>query len=313
MKKMLVGILLMSLTLVGCNSTGYETYDQAMSNYASIKEGKETVNMYFDITFNEDDLTREELEEWISYERMDMEMDMAYNEYQAIANNYIYFGGVGMNSRFYQNEDDIYLEIPLFNEIINIEMPKDIKMFSFEKETMEYVKEQWIEVLEEDDVIVEENTILTTSQGNVKAKRLNIHMSEDQLKKVFNIIFEEVLKSVVSYADLDLSNLNEAEVLEWIKDIKKQIENMNLKSFKGEVFIDYDGYPIYQLYELDIELNGIHEIENINIVFEEELIEYHTPQELVFPDFEGLEIRNIEELIQEEMKENDFIEYWIIN
>ncbi|TCT13105.1 hypothetical protein EDC18_10968 [Natranaerovirga pectinivora] len=314
MKKVLLSVLIILVVLTGCNSKGYETYQNAMDRYGTINEGREKINVYIDLQFNTENLSEEEVQELMIFDRMDMELDLTYNGDQAIAKNYIYFGGMGMESNFYMIDEDMYMEIPMFNYVVKIEEDdnKNVVVIDMESDALSKIRNIWVNVLKDEDVVIGENTILSTNQGNVKASRYMVNVSEEQLKILFDEVLEVIVEELVRFA-LQNKLLEDRNFNFSIVEMRDFINRIQLKGFKGEVYIDYDGYPIYQSYEIDIAFKDSQsrQISGIKLVFEEELIEYNKSQELVFPDFGALNIKSMDEFVGLEFIQGDFMGQWI--
>lgn len=314
MKRVWLCIILLLVFVSGCDSKGYETYQKAMNRYDSIDEGREKINIYIDLEFNLEGLNDSEIQELMIFDRIDMELDLAYNGSQGIAKNYIYFGGMGMEAHFYMTDEGLYLKIPMFNYIVKLEEDNNsnILILDMESDALSKIRNIWVEVLKDEDVVMGENTILSTNQGNVKASRYTVNVSEEQLKILFDGILEVVVEEIVRFAfenkmleELSFNNIG-------IKEISDFINRIQLKGFMGEVYIDYDGYPIYQRYEIDIEFKDAksREINRIELVFESELMEYNRVQELVFPEFSELDIRRMDEFGDLEFIQGDVFSQW---
>lgn len=145
-------------------------------------------------------------------------------------------------------------------------------------------------MLEEDDVVKGENTIIDSEQGQVKAKVVTITLTEKQLKtfgkEVVNTLIEQgFVENYIQVDDLDSEEL--ANIM------KTTMDQTAITGFQLTIYIDFDGYLIKEELILSLDMQEIlgDKIESIDVIFfEKQNWDIGKDQNIVIPEIKEEEV-----------------------
>ena len=266
MKKVLFSflIIILAFSIIGCSKNDLKAYNNARLKTSNIKKGQKSFEMKIDNELCEDGLTDKELKELNNFKSMNMNSYISYdlNMKKAMGINYTQLGGLGLDSIIYMDGDDQYLQLSTYWKylILNEDVDTDNPI---EKSTVDRIKSKWIEILNEEDVFSGEKILLSTEDGEVKAREYTIKLNEEQLKEFLNFVldvleedtkFNEFSKQMVIGIGEELADKDKEDIIgSLIKDLRISIEDSKDLSFKYKSFIDIDDYIVEE--NIDFILN----------------------------------------------------------
>lgn len=266
MKKVLLSflIIILAFSIIGCSKNDLKAYNNATLKTSNIKKGQKSFEMKIDNELCEDGLTDKELKELNNFKSMNMNSYISYdlNMKKAMGINYTQLGGLGLDSIIYMDGDDQYLQLSTYWKylILNEDVDTDNPI---EKSTVDRIKSKWIEILNEEDVFSGEKILLSTEDGEVKAREYTIKLNEGQLKEFLNFVldvleedtkFNEFSKQMVIGIGEELADKDKEDIIgSLIKDLRISIEDSKDLSFKYKSFIDIDDYIVEE--NIDFILN----------------------------------------------------------
>lgn len=308
MKRLIVFIISTMFFITACSSKGYDEYKEAYQKLESVKSGKGKMNIKVDIDFNTAELGEVEKREISRFEELRYDSEAQFNNNQVIVKNYFNVGGIGYDSIYYQeNDEKQYLYMPMFNEYFKVKSWQEQFKENDIQEIFKKIRKVWVDILEDEDVIKSKNTVIETEQGNVKANIYTINFTEEQLNKLvkesINILMKENALEVI----MKNYKIKEEDIKEDINYITKLLNKMQIITSSGKVYVDYDGYPILETYEIEIGFSDTQskEIEKIKIEFSHKVEELNKKQELKFPKINDANLKDIEKYFKEEYKNNN--------
>lgn len=266
MKKVLFSflIIILAFSIIGCSKNDLKAYNSARLKTSNIRKGQKSFEMKIDNELCEDGLTDKELKELNNFKSMNMNSYISYdlNMKKAMGINYTQLGGLGLDSIIYMDGDDQYLQLSTYWKylILNEDVDTDNPI---EKSTVDRIKSKWIEILNEEDVFSGEKILLSTEDGEVKAREYTIKLNEEQLKEFLNFVldvleedtkFNEFSKQMVIGIGEELADKDKEDIIgSLIKDLRISIEDSKDLSFKYKSFIDIDDYIVEE--NIDFILN----------------------------------------------------------
>lgn len=278
MKKTIILVLLISLIcgLVGCNKNDLAVYNEAIKKTDAIKKGQMSCDINIENEIDEEEMTVEELKNvsYIKKIRAVISTKYDWEKDKLISNNYLNLGGVGYDSILYINGENIFFKIPFLGKYIDLSNIQNKNQKSpITKETMKRISEKWLEILGEKDVASGEKILLTTDDGEVKAKQFTINLKDEQLREFINYAldtleederFSNFVKDVIISSSDDVKEFNAKSFLDSLKEVVNNSENL---SFKYDAFIDIDNYKIEENIGISLEpQQGEIKKQQINIV-----------------------------------------------
>ena len=278
MKKTIILVLLISLIcgLVGCNKNDLAVYNEAIKKTDAIKKGQMSCDINIENELDEEEMTAEELKNVRYIKKIKAVISTKYDweKDKLISNNYLNFGGLGYDSIFYINGENIFFKIPFLGKYIDLSNNQNKNQESpITKETMKRINEKWLEILSEKDVASGEKILLTTDDGEVKAKQFTINLKDEQLKEFINYSldtlekderFSNFVEEVIISSSDDMKEFNAKSFFDSLKELVNNSENL---SFKYNAFIDIDNYKIEENIGISLEpQKGKIKKQQINIV-----------------------------------------------
>jgi hypothetical protein len=265
------------LVLSGCSKDPLKIYNSAVEKTDNISRGKLSVTVNVENIFNKEGLDEETVKILRNLEKIEMSMLSSFDKNESRSKNDIYLKieNLGFDSKVYSIGEDAYIKIPALNKYIKINL-ENLKFEEMEKEQaintdsvdtlIKRIGKEWTDLLETENVVKGERTIMQTEDGEVKVTKFSISPTEDQLrlflKKVIAIFKSEKegLKQFVELFSLDNNyDIEETEKDEemnfeiLIKAIENELEEMEKITFGSVAYIDIDGYIVKEAIEVVFE------------------------------------------------------------
>ena len=293
--KLLVITLILMMLLSGCSTNALLDYNNAVQKTEDITRGKTSLSIKVDNDFNTDGLTEEAINNLKNFEKIEMSLLSRFDNNQAKSINDVYLNltGMGIDSMIYSMEDYAYIKIPMVNEYIEIdlndlEMAPAIDTTGTESLVRRVIKE-WTELLETENVVKGEKSIMTTEDGEVKVTRFTVKPTEDQLrlfiKKIIAIARSEkdALEKFIQFANTDGGLDFDALV----DVVEQDIEEMEKITFNSIAFIDIDGYIVNESIEIHFENYDSKpgQVNKRTVVISQENWDNEMEQNIAIPDF----------------------------
>lgn len=259
--KMVAAILIMMLLTAGCSTNALLDYNNAVNKTDEITRGKMSLSIMISNDFSTEGLSEDAIANLKNFERLEMGMISTFDNNQAKSINdvYVNFGGMGIDSMVYSNDSIAYIRLPMINEYIRVEMdeldmPSSMDVTGTES-LVKRVTKEWTDLLETENVVKGEKSIMTTEDGEVKVTKFTVSPTEDQLrlllKKIIAILRseKEALEKFVQFSATDGS----LDYDTLIRSIEQEIEDMEKITFNNLAYIDIDGYIVKESIEIYFE------------------------------------------------------------
>ncbi|HAE43680.1 MAG TPA: hypothetical protein DCG34_12305 [Clostridiales bacterium] len=259
--KMVAAILIMMMLAAGCSTDALLDYNNAVNKTEEITRGKMSLSIKVSNDFSTEGLSEEAIANLKNFERLEMGMISTFDNNQAKSINdvYVNFGGMGIDSMVYSNDSIAYIRLPMINEYIRVEMdeldmPSSMDVTGTES-LVKRVTKEWTDLLETENVVKGEKSIMTTEDGEVKVTKFTVSPTEDQLrlllKKIIAILRseKEALEKFVQFSATDGS----LDYDTLIRSIEQEIEDMEKITFNNLAYIDIDGYIVKESIEIYFE------------------------------------------------------------
>lgn len=259
MKKIILSMLIIALifSIVGCSKNDLEAYKEASKKTNGIKKGQTSFDLNIENQFNTRGLTEEEIKKLSYFKKIELKIDLKFDEEQdkLISRNYYNFSGMGFDSTLYVDNEKVFIKMPMLgkylvleDEIVNSQL-EDKEYQHILKDTFNKINNSWLNVLEKDDVFLGENTVMSTPDGEVKATRFTIKLTNEQLKELINntvnvlaedVSFNNILREII------ITKGEEVNTKEIYKRVKESLNKSTINEFEYETYVDIDGYIIQE-------------------------------------------------------------------
>ncbi|WP_202709590.1 lipoprotein [Sporosalibacterium faouarense] len=260
---MFLMVLVTALSLVACGEEDMATYKNAVNKTNEIMRGQSSYEITVNQEFNIDGLTPEEIKDINYFKKMVLESRSQFNsdKKKVIAHNYSNFGGMGFDTDFYMNNDEVFMKMPIIGKYMNLQglLKKEDDEANeqiISQDTIQKIKDNWIGILNEEDVVSGEKSLLSTEEGEVKATLFSISLTDKQIKKLVNNTINDLLddnnltrmmEKFVNYEEKSIS------LDEIVNKIRESISSSNITDFKYQVYIDIDGCIVQSNMTMEIE------------------------------------------------------------
>lgn len=294
MKKLLSAILLILLSVTGCSANALDEYKKAVATTMMTEKGVQHMSILLDMEMNTEGLSYEEIKNLSYFDKVEYSADIQYDvtndKNQVILTTYTNLGGLGLDFKIYINEDQMYMTSPMFSGYMNLSEQRVLGEKEFSGITIDGgqlapIIEKWNEMLTQEEVLKQEKTYILTDDGQIKTTIYSIHADEEQLKiimkTVLEMIDEQKLLDEIPFEEFGVDELDLSEI-----DIQAKahefIDRLELKSFDGEAYVDFDGRLVRNNFEVKLGLKEPKkgEPKTIKIVFTNEFD--HLGEELEF-------------------------------
>jgi hypothetical protein len=310
MKKLLTYtlILVLILSLTGCNTSSLEEYKKAAEKTADIKSGQSSGELNMIMDFNTENMTAEEIKELNYYKDMKISFNSGYdhNLKKGIYRNYLSFGGLGFDFDFFMNEDEMFIKLPIIGKYLNL---NDMEAYEEEyenadkiisDETLNKIAANWVGLMKDDDVFKGKDIVLTTPDGEVKTKEYTIKLNNEQIHKLYLDVLNEVsrdeeIKKFYSKIHENIEQIKDKPFDEIIFDMKENIINFEIESFSYTAYVDIDGYIVNEIIQLAININS-DELIGIDYSFNFSNWNINKEQKFNFPELDENNTLNIDNM-----------------
>lgn len=259
--KFMVALLILTTLLAGCSTNALSDYNNAVQKTEDITRGKMSLSIKVENSFSIDGLSEEAINELKNFEKIEMSMISTFdnNQSKSINDVYVNFGGMGIDAMIYSTEDNAYIRLPMVNGYLKIDLNElettpQIDTTGTESLVRRVTKE-WTELLETENVVKGEKSIMTTEDGEVKVTRFTVTPTEDQLR----LFIKKVTAIVRSEKDalekfLQVDNTDDSFNFDTlVSSVEQEIEEMEKITFNSVAFIDIDGYIVRESIEIYFE------------------------------------------------------------
>lgn len=301
-------IIIITFNLTACGKNDLDYYNQALIKTNSIKKGQMSYKVNLKNEFNEEGLSKEKIKKLREFEDIVAinSMKFDWDKNIAIMNNYFNLGGLGFDSVVYINESDQYMKLSFLGKYIDMETEEsDEQVNPITNGTINKITEKWYEILSEKDVVSGEKIVLSTEDGEVKARKYIIRVNNEQLRSFLNYVLETIerdnnfmnyIESIYQYDGMgQITGKNLA------KSIRKAVNEASDMNFTYESYIDMDGYIVEEnigiSFNLDLAESGSLKRQEIQIETKKWNIERE--QEINLPDINEKNTMTIEEMKKE--------------
>ncbi|HBH13185.1 MAG: Uncharacterized protein XD91_0709 [Clostridiales bacterium 38_11] len=303
--KLLVTVLILMMSLAGCSTNALLDYKNATQKTDDITRGKMSLSIKIENSFNTQGLSEETISNLKNFEKIEMSMISSFDNDQTKSVNDVYLnqGGMGLDTMIYSVEDFAYIKLPMINGYIKIdlnglEMTPSIDTSGTES-LIKRITKEWTELLETENVVKGEKSIMPTADGEVKVTIFTVSPTEDQLrlflKKTISILRSEkdALEKFLQLANTD-DNLDFDTL---INGVEVEIEEMEKITFNTVAFIDIDGYIVKESIEIYFENYDPKpgQVSKRTVVISQENWDNEMEQNIVIPDISSDDLLDMNE------------------
>ncbi len=314
-----------------CGNAPYEAFHQAEQKTEDISKGKSMLTIDVDMDFNQDVTSLIQDKTWI--ENVEIENVFDKNQEKAQWTIYGKVNDLGFDAKLYQDESLYYLITPLLPKILVInqealenrfgsdrkakteKMKNDTKSYIAEN-TIKQLKQLWGNIYKGKDVVKLRNIILSTPDGDVKAKEYKINLSSENvdikqlLIESFDILAsDEMLKKQLEHSleqayEKDKDS-KERLTADQIWEMKKEwVESTTFDPITFLAYIDRDNYIIEEQFNLQMHSNTtsdkyINGLENYTLSYTLQRWDIEKDIEFTLPEITQENIMTLDDLGQE--------------
>ncbi len=306
MKKIAILFIgLMLLSSVGCAGSALETYQEAVLKTEGLDQGKSSFSIGIQNVFRLEGLTQEEQLRYQSMENIEMNYLTSFDKSQNLraSDFYFFLGDYGLDGKLYQQGRDYYLKLPILSHYLKMDentlQSPNKHPFDEEHPFITRVTQEWIELLEVDNVVKGERAIMLTEDGEVKVTRFTVEPSEDQvrlfMKKVFSLARAEK-ESLIQL--MGLVDTEDFSIEEMIDSLETAFNSMDKVNFKVYAYIDIDGFIVrdetfIEFEQFNPEPGGMYKM---TMTLTEENWENNRWQDIQLPEFNSDNVMSIEDM-----------------
>ncbi|RKL63419.1 hypothetical protein DXT63_06525 [Thermoanaerobacteraceae bacterium SP2] len=267
---LLLVVVLLTGILTGCGNP-VESFNKASEKTERVNSAKVKFSSNVNMEFYEDSFTAEEKKELGKYKKVTVQGEYYFDKSKKENLNKINFNlaGKGVDLKIYGRKGETYIVTPLLPKILVIKeddlksfkMPGNVKMpFGFldasgtknpdvfiSKEAVGKLSKYWINLLKKGNIARLGNIILSTPDGDVKARKFNISLKEEHLKPALKESLDILREDMIS------KNPKNAKDLEKVfAQLEKMMDSAKIEKFLYEAYIDRDDYIVEDTVNLKI-------------------------------------------------------------
>lgn len=307
---LMIVLLVTVLTVAGCGNSGLADYKKAVDKTDQITKGQKSGEFSMTMDFNTEGMTQEDINELNYYRNMSGSFRSVFDhsKNQGIYRNYLNLGGLGFDFDLFKNGEEMFFKLPIVGKYMKMDdiMKEAIqstenpsteeysKMIS--DDTLETLSAEWVGMLKKEDIFKGKDIVLTTPDGEVKAKVYTITLNDSQVKALaensINILSKD--ENLRNYFE-DWMKKNEdqatADFDDFVAEMKAHILQDTVERFQYTAYVDIDGYIVDETVEVKIEREALEKGEPKTIAFHLEMKHWDINKDQKF-EFPVLTVEN---------------------
>ncbi|MFP4457306.1 MAG: hypothetical protein ACLFPS_06570 [Clostridia bacterium] len=256
----ILAVLIMLLAITACSENAIEVYKIANQNTEELNSGKTKTTVIVNNQFEKSNLEPDQIEELENLKNIEFSATISFNNDENISETNLYYkyGNVGYDFLIYSLEERVYIKFPMQSKFVDFSTfttnfdENEIEK-SFNQEIFSLINDKWLEMLEKDNVVRGNKSVMETEDGDVKVTEYAIEPSQDQLF-VFLYDVVQILNDNKDSLEYFIEFDQEQPLELYVEDIMNEIENV---SFSYRAYIDIDNYLVNESIKLHFELNDV--------------------------------------------------------
>lgn len=276
---LLIGLMLISAASCGMVGSTTEKYSKAFNNTinAQTMQARTELKMKMDLSKASEE-QREVLEQ---FKDVTLNVDESIDQKKGKADSNYYFsnGSFMVNMKLFVDGDDVFMKMPKFDsdskaQYLKLE-PKEAGFFATEdtessqkyKEFFDELYKVWMDVVQNEIIASEGNSIESTPDGEIKVTQLSLGLTDQKVKNILDKLAQLVSRSeVVKESSIEMSKMYADESIseedmekgtrEFFDNIIDNVDKFNdtftLEKLKLTAKIDKDLYIIDETLEGDL-------------------------------------------------------------
>lgn len=271
-----VVFLVLFLTVPGCSGkSDYEIYKEAAKRTGDVKRGRSETNMTMKLKFNKGGFPEEVYEGLRLFEDVALRFRSEYDreKEESLRKIFARTRDIGLDAKVYTKGEEIYIITPLIPKILVIRgdgfagyesIPRDYEPASGDHESIpraEYgipvpsegslgaIEKIWEALYNDENVCALNKIVLNTPEGNVKATKYEIKLTDEQLKPALKKTMEVLSKDESFMGAMEDMLYSVENIMDAHMDA---IDNSTVKTFNQTAFINRDNYIIEENLEMEI-------------------------------------------------------------
>ncbi len=276
-KKSLIcfGIMLIIMILtVGCKKNDLLDYKNSKEKTSDIKSGKVAYEFEVVIENKLEGLSQKQINDLDYFKNIVSKANTVFddNENKFISRNYYNFGGMGFDVDIYGKDEEFFIKIPVIGKYIKLDSEKTNKQQNTDQETennimsdktLKKINKNWRELLTDEDVFGGKDSVLSTSDGEVKATKYTISLTDKQIKKFISESIDtfaqdqklrQQMKKHIKFSDDKKSVKNLDKIF---KEFKNLIKKGKVEEFNYVGYSDLDNYLIKESINISMSFNAV--------------------------------------------------------
>ncbi|MDW7672938.1 MAG: hypothetical protein SCK28_00225 [Bacillota bacterium] len=256
-------LLLLSSLILGCGVNAWSTYSKAVEKTENMTSGKNSFQL--ELSYSGDNNLTENLGQLMMEE---LRLETQFDKHQGLffTDMYAKINGMGVDGKFYQEGSELFLVTPLLPKVLVLNTAQQelgvegLPSFDLAPETHLNLADLWRGFITSDDVSSLGNVLLSTADGEVKAKKFTIALTEEQLRPIL-LESLDLIANDPNIASWDLTYQQELDLsidlLEAFANVEKWLTNGTLVNIDYLAFINRDNYIIEERAAVTIDLSSI--------------------------------------------------------
>lgn len=291
----IITVSLVLVLILGCSDQSYEEYEKAVEKTENLQRGKYSLDIEYQMSFNEDLLSVEEFKKVSNFSSIKFSGDNIFDHSNDEMNFYgnLEGGNLGLDLEYYKNGENRYLKIPLLGKYIDLDdfnTEKFSQKMSFDidenmdinvnEEAFEKIGKLWSDAIQEENVFKGKKSLLETPDGDVKVTEYSIDFSD------------ELLKSLVTETMMILE----------VSDEGFSMDQITIDTFRYTAFVDIDGFIIQENFRMAYLLENIPEVESSEFQYKILYYDLNKEQNIVMPEIDEsmlLDLNQMNDLFNE--------------
>lgn len=260
MKKIFIFIIIVALfgSLIGCSSNTLEDYKEAVIRTENITKGKSSFKINIINSFNYEGLPEDTVKDLAYFENIEISSVTTFDFTKLLMHSmsYFNFGGLGYDSDVYLKDNEVIVRIPIIGKyiVINNNESQEIDSQANSQQFNDIyvniimpIQNKSTEILERENVVKGEKSIMSTEDGDVKATKYTIKLNDEQIEEFINFLFDIIVNNkeyIDDFSNLAIDKDSEMNFEELLNLLKKELDDFETITFEKIAYIDIDGYIV---------------------------------------------------------------------
>ncbi len=280
----IIAVLALALLAAGClRAAPLQTYREAVQRTGEINSGNKMVQFSHSMEFSGPGLTEEVKKNLEMFQEAKGGFTVKYDREKkySVIDGHVDMMGMGFDLKTYRQGNTMIMMLPMFTKYLVVDVKPGPDQSGTWAEAGRKLEKVWEGMVTADNIARDKDRLVSTPEGEVRTTAYNITPNPEEIKRLIaasvdiitsdNGIRAAILDNIIKYGGEKGLTRAEAEKFldEFMENFRRDMDDLEIKSFKHTVFIDKDNRLVAENSRAEASMTSegitVHTVFEINI------------------------------------------------